>query len=87
MARSSNATPMTMTVGASSGKRPQAERQTVGQISGQVDDQQEFERFGGLEVNAAAAQPGAFIPAAGIGAKNEGQGGDAADRRSSQTYL
>ena len=54
---------------------PQAERQAVGQVSGQVDDQQEFERFGGLEVNAATAQPGMLIATARVRTKDQGKGG------------
>ncbi len=53
----------------------QAERQAVGQVGGQVDDQQEFERFGWLEVNAATAQPGMLIAAARVRAKDEREGG------------
>ena len=62
-------------VGASSGRGAQAERQAVSQIGGQIDDQQELERFGRLEVDAATAQPGMLIAAARVRAKDERKGG------------
>ena len=57
-------------------QRPQAERQTIGKVGGQVDDQKKFERLGWLEVDAAASQPGFFITATRVRAKDKREGSE-----------
>ena len=52
------------------------ERQAAGKVGGQVDDQQEFERLGRLEIEAAAAQPQARPATQRVGAEDERQGGE-----------
>ena len=51
-----------------------AERKAISQVGGQIDDQQEFERFGWLEVDAATTQPGMLIATTRVCTKDKCQG-------------